>query len=87
MVRESWHEFHEKHRVKTKTPEKLRKPNRSGPFVWIVDQLFGIWASKARLKTAAALVLSITIKSLSCYLSPDAAKFMAAVRNKLSSIC
>src|SRR5208283_3397421 len=36
MVREIGHRFREKDRVKTKTSEMLRKPNRSGPFVWIV---------------------------------------------------
>jgi hypothetical protein len=43
-------------------------------------------ASKLRLKLAAAPALSITIKSLSCRLSPDAEKFAAPVRKKRPSI-
>jgi hypothetical protein len=43
-------------------------------------------ASKLRLKLAAAPALSITIKSLSCRLSPDAEKFAAPVRSNLPSI-
>jgi hypothetical protein len=43
-------------------------------------------SSKARLNAAAASVLSITIKSLSCRFNPEAEKFAAPVRSKRPSI-
>ena len=43
-------------------------------------------ASKLRLKLAAASAPSITIRSLSCRLRPDAEKFAAPVRSNLPSI-
>jgi hypothetical protein len=44
MNREIWHRFREKDLLKSQTSEMLRKPNRSGPFVWIVSTDFETFA-------------------------------------------
>jgi hypothetical protein len=59
-------------------PTASHPPLKTSPLAYLV--------SKLRLKLAAATALSITIKSLSCRLRPDAEMFAAPVRSNCPSI-